>query len=51
MIEYRKITIPVNQGKASFLFKKYSDSSDWICQMEPETMEILEELLECDNEH
>jgi len=51
MIEYRKITVPINNGHAVFMFKKYSETSDWICQMEPDTMEILEELLECNNEH
>jgi len=52
MIDYRKIILPVNNGtKAVLMFKKYSDTSGWVCEMDPDAMELLEIILECGNEH
>lgn len=49
MIEYKSIFLPVNDNfTAKLVFKKFNKDSDWICLIDSEFMENLEELSHID---
>jgi hypothetical protein len=45
------MTFTINGYRAKLVFKKFSETSDWICVVEPQIMELLEEAVDYDTEY
>lgn len=51
MIDSKSMTFTINDYRAKLVFKKFSETSDWICVVEPHIMELLEEAVDYDTEY
>ena len=51
MIDSKSMTFTINGYATKLVFKKFSETGDWICVVEPQIMELLEEAFDYDTEH